>query len=199
MPAMRQRAVSCTAGTDTALAMSTHPSRTAPGWREPPWGVDGPHRRRLGACQAPGPQGGRGHTRGDCAKRLTETLAVAACRYRTDHGCQACGLLLRLAEQQAARRRCEVGARHNGGCANPRGRVAKRSGGDTKRSFSAVTGHTLCNSPLCLIAKQLTPQHLPGWAGLDARSSLSSQRCAKRLALTSWAFEVGTMVNHSPQ
>ena len=125
-PAMRQRAV-IYAGTSTALANAPAPQRR--GWREPPWGADGPppgagQRRasawphRVGGGQLHGPRAAPGQN----------PLRFRRSRYRAGQWLPACG----LAQVRHAARAGRRGARHNGGCVW-RGHQAKRQRSDWPR------------------------------------------------------------------
>lgn len=147
--AMRQRAVHDSAGTNTALGLpATHRTQQrpqAPGWREPPRGVDGPHRRGL-CASAPGPQGGRGPTRetarnapgqNACAGAagtgtLTMDVRRAACCY---------GLPSNRPHAAGAKWAQDI----TGVVSNPKGAQRWR----TKRSFSVATAPLADDSPLC--------------------------------------------------
>ena len=120
-----------------------------PGWREPPWGADGPQPGAAWTRQRQALLGWAGANTTDCAQRLTRTPVVTAPAVTTHtNGCWACGLLLRLAEQQATRAG-QVGARHNGGLVNPKGARPAAAAVAAQTSFSVVTAATLPNSPLC--------------------------------------------------
>jgi hypothetical protein len=112
----------------------------APGWREPPRGADGPPTGAAWTRQRQALLGWAGANTTDCAQRLTRTPVVTAPAVTTHtNGCWACGLLLRLAEQQATRAG-QVGARHNGG------RVQRGH----KQSFSGSLGTRYMRQPVML-------------------------------------------------
>ncbi len=90
--AMRQRAVTY-ASTGTTLANAT--THTAPGWREPPRGADGPQPGAAWTRQRQALLGWAGANTTHCAQRLTRTPVVTAPAVTTHtNGCWACGLLL---------------------------------------------------------------------------------------------------------
>jgi hypothetical protein len=168
--AMRQRAVTY-AGTSTTLASATTPQRRGGG--SPLGGRTGHNPARPGREAARPCWGGRGPTPG-LARNAPDQNACGdgSSRDHTHHGCQACGLLLRLAEQQATRAG-QVGARHNGG------RVQRGH----KQSFSGSLGTRYMRQPVMLSCAATYPAALPGWAGLDARTGLLFPPCAERAML----------------
>ena len=151
-------------------------------------------RRSLGA-QAPGMQGvggGQHHTLRAAPDQNTPAVSAQP----IPHWPWLLARSRALHRVSAGLARRARGARHNGGWVNPQGRKGRaRRGVDTKRSFSAATGRTLPNSPLCLVAQQLTPQTLPGWGRLDAGHGLPYVALrGTRLALTAWTLAAITIV-----
>lgn len=112
---------------------------TAPGWREPPRGADGPQPGAAWTRQRQALLGWAGANTTHCAQRLTRTPVVTAPAVTTHtNGCWACGLLLHAVSNRP---------HAQGKWAQDITGVA--CSGATSRALAAAWGHATCDSPLC--------------------------------------------------
>jgi hypothetical protein len=143
-PCLRARSARRYGTTALAPLRRLHGARAAaPGWREPPWGADGPP-GAAAAPQAHGHAGGRGPTRDTRAQRADQNLCGDG-EAMTAPFMDVQRAASRQSHAQAGRARRRGGAQDITGVMQTR---RARSGVCTKRALRA-TARTLHNSPLC--------------------------------------------------